>query len=501
MTAGLLQLVAQGNEDLYLTLNPEITFFKTVYKRHTNFSIESVPQNLNVQADFGRKVTCTLGKNADLINKIYIVVVLPQINYFQESIDLPNLNKCAWIENIGWNIINYIEIEIGGYIINRHYTDWLKIWTELIDFNNDEKSRNIMLGNVPSLTNFTNSKDGYTLYIPLYFWFCRNAGLSLPIIALEFSDVKINIDFMNLTDVLLLSPTNYINITNNFVHFKEGDILFQEINNIKTYIKYFAFNSFNTNDNRLYYNKISNSPIISSSNINNNYSIYSLDKKYNVTIQLNAIETNHINMQKNFAWINSLSISNVYLLIDYIYLDVDERIKFINSEHEYLIDILIYDNDKIITNNSTKIKLSYSQPCKELIFRAQMDYLIVNNLLDKSNYCLDYLKTKNIINYVEITMNGQNRLTQRKSDYFNLIQPFQHHYNILPKGIYSYSFSLYPEEHQPSGTCNLSKIDDFQIIINVDKSINYSNPAKFRVYALCINVLRIINGQGGLAFI
>jgi len=131
MTGGLIQLMALGNEDLYLTSDPQITFFKMVYKRHTNFSVESVPQNFNSKPDFGKKITCTLGKNADLISQIYLVVTLPQINYFQESVDLPNLNNCAWIQNIGWNIIKSVEIEIGGYIIDKHYGDWLYIYTEL----------------------------------------------------------------------------------------------------------------------------------------------------------------------------------------------------------------------------------------------------------------------------------------------------------------------------------------------------------------------------------
>lgn len=504
MTGGLLQLVAKGNEDLYLTYEPQITFFKNVYKRHTNFSSESIPQNFNSKPDFGKKITCTLAKNADLIHKIYVVVQLPKINQIINTGDISNLNKCAWIENIGWNIIKNVEIEIGGYVIDKHYSDWLQIWSSLTKTNGKDYGLNKMIGNVPELTEFTTSKQNYTLYIPLMFWFCNNPGLALPIIALEFSDVKVNIEFAGINDVLLLSPTNYIDIDNNLVHFNVGDILYQKINNKQNLIKFCHFENIDSQTNRLYYSKINNDKIVSHDNTNiklkDNFKIYSLDGVYNVNPKFGVFEQIYINKLTNFEWVNSLSISSAYLWVDYIFLDIDERIKFIKSNHEYLIDVLIYDNDRIISNNSGKYKFGYSQPCKEIVFRAQMDYLVGNNLLQKSNYCLDYLKKTNIINNVQIIMNGVERLSSRDANYFHYIQPFQHHTNKPIPGLYMYSFSLFPEKHQPGGSCNLSRIDDFQININVNKSINYLNPAKFKVYARGINVLRIINGQAGLAF-
>ena len=190
----------------------------------------------------------------------------------------------------------------------------------------------------------------------------------------------------------------------------------------------------------------------------------------------------------------------LFLLIDYIYLDIDERIKFIKNNHEYLIDVLIFDNDKIISNNTSKIKLSYSQPCKELIFRAQVDYLIQSNIVMLNNYMLDYFKNSNIIDNIQIIMNGVLRLSSRESNYFYLIQNYQYHSNNPPNGLFIYSFSLNPESIQPSGSCNLSKIDDLQLIIQVNKDINYLNQAKIRIYACCINILKIENGNCALIF-
>ena len=505
MTGGMLQLVAQGNENLYLTFNPQITFFKNVYKRHTNFSFESVKQNFNSKPDFNKKITCTIGKNADLLHKIFLLVTIPKINLPKQSLDLPELNKCAWVQNLGWHLIKSVEIEIGGYVIDRHYGDWLYIWSILSNDKNNNRSLDRMIGNVPELTEFSSNKDEYLLHIPLSFWFCKNPGLSLPIVALEFSDVKINVEFASINDVLILSPSHYIDIENNFVHFKPGDILFQQIGNKKNLIKFFYFENRDDNIHRLYYNKINSNPILSYSSSNVNlkakYKIYSLDGTYNVDPKQDVNEIIHINKQGNFEKINSLTLKDAYLLVDYIFLDVDERIKYIKSSHEYLIDVLIYDNDRTITNNFAKLNFGYSQPCKEFIFRAQMDYLVNNNVLQKSNYCLDYNQQSEIINNVQIIMNGIERVSSRKSSYFNNIQSYQHHSNKAINGLYLYSFSIFPENSsQPSGSCNLSKMDEIVINLGVDKEINYLNPAKFRLYGLCMNVLRIIDGQGGLAF-
>lgn len=502
MPGGLIQLVNKGNEDMYLTHDPQITFFRNVYKRHTNFSTESVIQPFKTKADFGTKITCTISKQADLIGKTYIVVTLPNINYHQESLDLPTLNRAAWIKNIGWNIIKSVEIEIGGFVIDKHYGDWLFIWSELTRADNNKRGLDKMIGNVPELIEFSITKDTYTLQIPLSFWFCASPGLALPIVALEFADVKFNIEFAGINDVLILAPTNYIDIENDIVQFKLNDILFQQVNNHTVYIKFIDFHNLSNGKNRLYYNKISVDPILSWSNfaLKNNYRIYDVDRKYYVNVAMNATEMIHINKQTNFAWTNTLSIVNAYILTDFVYLDIDERLKFVKSNHEYLINTLMFDNDRAITNNSTKIKLGYSHPCKELIFRAQMDYLTDYNVLDNSNYCVDYFRKHEIINSVQIILNGIPRLTINAADYYHLVQPFQHHSNKPPKGIYCYSFSINPEEHQPSGTCNLSRIDDLQINLMIDKSVSYTNQANFRVYGVCINILRIIDGQGGLAF-
>ena len=183
-----MQLVAYGAQDIYLTGNPQITFFKVVYRRHTNFSMESIQQNFNGTADFGRKITCTISRNGDLIHKIYLQSTLPQINV-NDGATQTNLKAFRWLNWIGHVLIKNIEIEIGGQRIDKHYGDWLHIWNELSQTPGHASGYAEMVGNVPRLTQISFTRGDtctvpqYTLYIPLQFWFCRNPGLALPLIA------------------------------------------------------------------------------------------------------------------------------------------------------------------------------------------------------------------------------------------------------------------------------------------------------------------------------
>ena len=188
MPGGLMILVAYGLENIYLTDDPQITFFKIVYRRHTNFSIEPIPQYFNIEANFSNRVSTIISKNGDLISRMYVVIQLPIVT------NLPQDIRMRWVQNIGYVLIKTVEIEIGGQIIDKHYSDWLYIWNELNRTNN-QRGINKMIGNIDSLITFSNSKDTYTLYVPLQFWFCKDLSQSLPIISLEHSEVKINIEF------------------------------------------------------------------------------------------------------------------------------------------------------------------------------------------------------------------------------------------------------------------------------------------------------------------
>jgi hypothetical protein len=208
MAGGLMQLVAYGAQDVFLTGTPEITFWKVSYRRHTNFAMESIEQTFSGQADFGRRVTCTISRNGDLCYRTYLQVTLPEINQSMTTAGSDGV-YARWLSYIGEQLIAQIEVEIGGQRIDRQYGDWMHIWNQLTMSSEQQKNYWKMIGNTTQLTYITDpafaevsgpcaSASGpsqvcaprralpeTTLYIPLLFWFCRNPGLALPLIALK----------------------------------------------------------------------------------------------------------------------------------------------------------------------------------------------------------------------------------------------------------------------------------------------------------------------------
>jgi hypothetical protein len=496
MPGGALQLVLTGYADTFLVSDPQITFFRQVYKRHTNFAVEPIPQYFNVKPDFGSRVTCTISKIADLINKIYLVVNLPPIGKF---IDYPDeegegnskIASCAWTKKIGWNLIKQVELEIGGNIIERQYGDWLNIYTELTVPISKRKGLDKMIGNIPEIYENTNGKKAFLLYIPLMFWFCRNVNMSLPIIALDNSDVKINIEFNQLDDCLILSPSHYITINEDLVNLKTNEIIKQEYQNN---IYYARFNYFDIITKKLYYTKITPEQFIT------NVNIIGVQSKYIIT----PINNEKLYLDKNryFSHIINLSLNSAYLLVDYIYLDILERINFAKREHTYLIDYIQFDNDKLLFHSNNKIKLGYKNPVKEIIFRGNYDYLIKGYSKEFFNYTNNTyeLEGENIIKRASILLNGQDRIKEKTNNYFEYIQNYQYHTVYDNIGINTYNFSLKPEDSIPSGTCNFSNCDDIVINLTLDKGISYKRPIKIKIYAFTYNVLKIANGLAKILF-
>jgi hypothetical protein len=430
MGGGLLQLVAYGAQDVYLTGNPQITFFKVAYRRHTNFALEAIEQTFNGNPGFGQRVTCQISRNGDLINRMYLQVKgLKGTNYYNF---------------FGLRLLNYVEIEIGGQRIDKHYSHWLYVWNELSLPKSKRHGYNEMVGAYGGDT-ITDK----TLYIPLEFWFCRNVGLALPLIALQYHEVKVNINFE------------------------------------------------------------------------------SRDKCMNGTADGDTFTAS--------------------LWVDYIYLDTDERRRFAQLSHEYLIEQLQFTGEESISSTNIKPKLNFNHPCKELIWfisnntganwfnyttssaelgadsgsakdnRDSYDELYNNNNASTTNISLmqtninyDNSKTAsnrlpfNPIKSAKLVLNGNDRFAERPGRYFNIIQPYQHHENIPSNaGINVYSFAIKPEEHQPSGTLNMSRIDTAVLNLTLESPVsnNYTlSSYNLYVYAVNYNVLRILSGMGGLAY-
>jgi hypothetical protein len=377
MGGGLMQLVAYGAQDIYLSGNPQITFFKVVYRRHTNFSMESIAQTFNGTVGFDRKVTATISRNGDLINRMWLEATLPA--------------SAVYKTNVGHKLLKSVEVEIGGQRIDKHYGDWLEIWNELSQTaghaDGYEKMVNgakLETGAAPDYgTPDTPLTDARTVYVPLQFWFCRNPGLALPLIALQYHEVKINIEFADSTAL----TTNGSAVT--------GDVTAE-------------------------------------------------------------------------------------LYVDYVYLDTDERRRFAQVSHEYLIEQLQFTGDEA---PSASIKMNFNHPVKELV------WVEVKNGAYVSTY-----------SEAQITLNSHERMSMRKPMYFQLVQPYQHHERVpVDTPVNVYSFALKPEEHQPSGTCNMSRIDTATLKLTGAKTDSTIMKGT-KVFATNYNVLRIMSGMGGLAY-
>ena len=431
-----MQLVAYGAQDIYLTGNPQITFFKVVYRRHTNFAVESIEQTFNGTPDFGKRVTATISRNGDLVQQMYLEVNLPIVNYTHSNSDL------YWTYGIGNAMIKTAEIEIGGQLIDRHYGEWMDIWTELSTPEGKRAGYDDMVGN----WYYSNDSGGqetyarvdysYKLYIPLQFWFNRNPGLALPLIALQYHEVKLNLDIRNETELY--------NVDNGLI------------------------------------------PITD----------FSMTQR-----------------------------PTIRLYVDYVYLDTDERRRFAQVSHEYLIEQVQFTGDESIasTDSSKNITLNFNHPCKELIWvhrttaHGTAPSATTYSYKNGYNAWLNWSGTANAaavgdsFTTGKLQLNGHDRFTVRYADYFRKVQNYEHHTRVprVDTGstgvgtdarcqyIYTYSFALSPEEHQPSGTCNFSRIDNAVLQLTYPGTFDAQN---LKVFAVNYNVLRIMSGMGGLAY-
>ena len=492
MSGGKIQIISVGFEDIYLTFDPQITFFKMVYKRYTNFSQEPIIQYFNADTpSFGQRMTCSIAKTADLISNIYLFVELPSIP-ISNNIDYFNY-EYKWNKKIGYSLIRYTELEINGQLIDKLYSDWLNIWSLLTINDEHQKSEDILVGNVSSLFDYSNGKDSYKLYVPLNFFFNRNKSLSLPIIALQVSDVKIHVEFNNLKEVLIPSYTHYIEIEDNTVFFEKNDIIKQNFNDVEVIEG--LFHSFDYETKKLYFTKYNKN--FQSYNERSNYN----KEKYNI-----FNDTFQVTPKSDPVYINpiypNIDINKSHLIVNFIYLDNDERKKFIFSNHEYLITNIQYSGEKVITNINSKVKLDFINCSKQLIWIAQYDKILRGTINDKFNYTSNLNYTgSNIIEKTALIQNGNIRSKEGDKYLYSYLQNYIYYNSNINEGINLFSFSIDPMSHQPTGACNFSKINDFSLDIKLISDISYDNPVIIKVFSHGYNVLRINNGIGKLVFI
>lgn len=432
MGGGLLQLVAYGAQDTYLSGNPQITFFKSIYRRHTNFSMENIECIFTGHVGFGKKVVCPLPRNGDLVHRMYLKMTLSKLNGV-DGIAIHNYSQF-----LAYRLVEYITLEIGGQEIDKHYREWMFLWNELTVPSGKKEGFYKMIGaGGPGYstvaTGYGNPND-VNLYLPIEFWFSRNPGLALPLIALQYHEVKVIVKFAE-----------------------------------------------------------------------NNDFIYTLQ------------DSGYYQLQPNTAYTQPTFKAS--LLVDYIFLDTDERRRFAQNSHEYLIEQVQYNGYDVIDTNTQKtynIPLRFNHPVKELLWVMTSDsypfeWILISEDTDFASFLdedvVDTVKT------VKLILNGQDRFAVRDSSYFENVQSYQHHTNspyyttiqsdssgtlYIRYNYGCYSFALHPEDHQPSGTLNFSRIDSAVLQV-VSNPISYDN-YKMHLFGFSYNVLRVMSGMGGLAY-
>jgi hypothetical protein len=457
------------------------------------------------------------------MGNIVLSVILPQVL-------LPTSGKTqfAWVKRIGFALIKSVSIVIGGYQIDKHYGDWLNIWAELTGDITGNKSYGYkkMIGDVEELITFSYSKEQYQLFIPLQFWFCRSSGSVIPLSSLQFSDIRIDIEFENDINCYLLSPTQYITCIDDVANFVKYEYIEQNINGD---LRAGIFMDYDINTKRLYYyqitaNKLVGISVNSSFDINNQTMVSALlTSNYGLQYLITGKTSNFSIFAQIKATSNKASISQIsnlkfvdcFLIIDYYYLDEEERTKFMRSRHDYLIDQLFYTPTIKITDTSSNQKITTYNPCKFIAWTVQYEYIY--NSLDSFNYTNTYQtkisKTenyevnlhepigKNIINNCTILNNGNERLSFRNSKYFEYVQQLQNNKFSPQAGINTYSYALYPYLiDQPSGSFNTSQIEDIAIKMQFENGVNINFPVLFKAYSICHNILRIVDGLAALVF-
>lgn len=497
MTGAIIQLVAYGVQDLYLTGDPEITFFKIIYRRHTNFAQESVKQTFSSVANFGEKVTCTIGRVGDLIGQMFLYVRLPAIpKFIDEQTNRPDPSrKFAWTRFIGYSLIRETTFEIGGKLIDKQYGEWLYIWEQLTTRQNCASDK--LTGNVPYLYEFTNGKSSADLFIPLKYYFNRTNGLALPLIALASIDVKITFTFRRADECYSLGPTHSIRLEEDISPFQPGDYICQTICGETIHAYYINYDYLTK---QLFYIKIC-SPTARFKNFEPQTPIYNPITL--VSAMPSAPEIHETNYMPCLHFVNS------WLYVNYIFLDSDERLKFARATHEYLMEQIQYNQLIGISSGNIGQNLNLSHPCKSHYWIVQLDSLIgPRSINDRFNFTSSPVRYPNgkffgedLVCEANLLLNGNNRFETKSSYFFNLEEPYSRHYRGPAIGINMYSFCFNPEDPQPSGSCNMSKFDYIQMVQKLSCVINPQNTCSIRSYTLNYNILRIFFNLGGLAFV
>jgi len=474
-----MQLVAYGAQDVYLTGDPKVTFFQTAYKRHTNFAMETVQQTVAGNIGPGGLASVTLSRSGDLVGDMF-VILQPTSSSSSNLTSNNSVSDMAWVAE---RAFTSVEVFIGGQSIDKHYQTWFRLYAEV--FLNDTKKQNYgklascPTVNYPSGTLITS--PGY-VYLPLIFWFNRNPGLYLPLIALQYHEVRIDFTISSqYTNYFGLNPfsvyANYVYLDtterDSFAK-KPAEYLIEQVQYI-------------------------NSDPVGSTN-ENTPSVIRMQYNHPVKELIWCYQVPAFTTSPNSLWNFSSNVSNVNVTVDPSKL-AGSLAPFspahVGSPALYVpapfLTPLYASSNTVVT--SSNIQVGTLMTVQSNVLSSNVFWVESGLPIASSNTAFG--QEVGPLHQAKIILNGTDRFVPQFGKYFNQYQPYQYHSGIPYPGIYVYSFALKPEDLQPSGTCNFSRIDIAQIAVNLKTGMPALNQ---RMFAVNYNILRVQSGLGGLAF-
>ena len=545
MAGGVMQLVAYGVQDVYLTGNPQITYWKVIYKRHTNFACEPIEQSFSGTADFGKtSVTATVARNGDLMSRVYLRCKV------QLARKPGSTGKFAWVRRLGHSMIREVSCQIGGATIDRQTGDWMNVWHELARDSNLDVGYAEMIGDTPHMTELSEDEKTATLYVPLTFWFCRNPGLALPLIALQYHEVNFKFNF-NSVDRLVVK--------------EDGCEVMGSIVDASLLIDYVFLDS----EERKRFAQSAHEYLIEQLQTPDEDTINEQNKKFRLSFNHPCKEVvwaqkmgrfNNPNNNRFIAyhptdheWVRRRVAETLYLLSLEVTGDASNLVvsqdttsnQFVtrslgNATLDAVVEelrngvVVVTRKAEDVTNfDGAELPAEFAndpfayvefldeswRQVPNSVVAMTVEQMVQMGLPDDhplwpsvsahfvrvnmpTNYGVWMDGSSNPTMEANIQLNGQDRFSKRDGHYFNYVQPWQHHSNTPCDGVNVYSFALEPEKHQPSGTCNFSRIDYSQLSLKLTNEAknNLGQDSTITIFTTNYNVLRIMSGMGGLAY-
>lgn len=458
MTGAILQLVAKGIQDRYLTDDPSITFFKMSFRRHVNFASESIPFKSKTVVDFGTRTSVTIPRRGDLCSSLTLEVQLP-------AIPMMTHNRFAWVKHLGHVLVEEYQIFIGETLIDSRYGEWLHLWSEVNAV--DQPGLNRLIGHRPELYLPSNSKDPATIYIPLDLFFSKNYATALPLVALQ-EEVSLTIKLRSLEECCYFTATHS--------SLWEDEIISLDGSEIQKGKVTLYPDSYDYLTQRLYYRRDEIGRRGSDL-----FSLFSTEEE--------VWEETY----EKPSWHNSLSINSAIIYGNFIFLSKTERPKYTTRTLEYLIETVERIAEGVFDSAFASVKINTKHPCTSMIWVGQRNKPAFDNPFDYTNG-----QGKPVITETSLKLDEIERIPWLSASYFRLVQPIQYYRRKPSLGANYYSFELHPNSTQKSGSLNLSTIEIMEFNHKLDQTLGKSK--RVRTYLTKVNRLTIFSGMAGLGF-